>query len=95
VLIQRDAASGRMSLAQNCKALNQPTKVWSHAVFLKETIYQKIFLRRISLHNTYQIKLKPGGYLTKNFGPALCGIALDKSLQSNISANSTQKSKIF
>jgi hypothetical protein len=63
--------------------------------FLIETIYQKIVHRWISLDYTYQIKLKPGRYLMKNFCPVLCGIALAKSLQSNISANSKQKSKIF
>jgi hypothetical protein len=31
----------------------------------------------------------------KKFSPFLCGIALAKSLLSNISANSKQKSKIF
>jgi hypothetical protein len=67
----------------------------SHAEFLKETIYQKIGHRWISLHYTYQIKLRQGGYLMKIFCPELCGIALAKSLRSNIAANSKQKSKIF
>jgi hypothetical protein len=31
----------------------------------------------------------------KNFGPALCGVARDQTLRANISANSTQNSKIF
>jgi hypothetical protein len=31
----------------------------------------------------------------KNFGPAQCGIALEQTLQSNISANSKQIRKYF
>jgi hypothetical protein len=31
----------------------------------------------------------------KYFGPALCGIAQDQTLQANISANSIQNSKVW
>jgi hypothetical protein len=38
-------AQCRIALAQNGIVLNQSTKVWSHAAFLKERIYQKIVHR--------------------------------------------------
>jgi hypothetical protein len=57
--------------------------------YCKGTIY-KNRSKVIFLTQNYKIKVKKQGYLIENFGPALCRIARDLTLQTNISANSNE-----
>jgi hypothetical protein len=54
---------------QNGVALYQLIKLWSHAVWLKGTIYQKFVYRWLSWHNNYKIKFKNGAIYWKILVP--------------------------
>jgi hypothetical protein len=58
IALENGLAQCSISLDKNCIVLNQLTKVWSHTAFKKETVYQKIVHRGISLHNTGTVPTK-------------------------------------
>jgi hypothetical protein len=92
-----DPALRGIAQDQNDKARDAGSidQTWAMLYDLKEQSIKNSFIGDFPNTKNHKIKFKKRGYLMRNFGPALCGIARDQTLQANISANSKHNLKIF